>query len=80
MFPKETNNVINLKEYYGFFLNRAISEYERMRNLNGILNKDIITTNIKKLTEILSKFHSCVAEINSNLKLRTYYGGNPGTN
>ena len=67
MFPKETNNVINLKEYYGFFLNRAISEYERMRNLNGILNKDIITTNIKKLTEILSKFYSCVAEINSNL-------------
>jgi len=67
MLPKETNNVINLKELYGFFLNRTISEYERMRNLNGILNKDIITTNIKKLVEISGKFHSCVAEINSNL-------------
>jgi hypothetical protein len=67
MCPKETSNVINLKEFYGYFLNRAISEYERMRNLNGTLNKDIITTNINKLTQISGKFHTCIAEINSAL-------------
>ena len=67
MFPKDTSNAINLKELYGFYLNRAISEYERTRNYNGILNKEIISKNVNKLTEILAKFHSCVAEINSGL-------------
>ena len=67
MIPKETNNAINLKEFYGYYLNRTISEYERMRNLNGVLNKDIITANINKLTQISTKFHSCIAEINSSL-------------
>ena len=76
MCPKETSNAINLKEFYGYYLNRAISEYERMRNLNGILNKDIITSNINKLTQISSKFHSCVAEINSALDTAALNKGN----
>ena len=67
MCPKETLNAINLKEFYGYYLNRAISEYERMRNLNGTLNKEILTTNINKLTQIASQFHSCIAEINCAL-------------
>ena len=67
MCPKETLNVINLKEFYGYYLNRAIYEYERMRNLNGVLDKDIITTNINKLTQISGKFITCIAEINSAL-------------
>ena len=67
MCPKETLNAINVKEFYGYYLNRTISEYERMRNLNGVLNKDIITTNINKLTQISTKFHTCIAEINSAL-------------
>ena len=67
MCPKETANSINLKEFYGYYLNRAINEYERMRNLNGILNKDIIITNINKLTQISGQFIGCIAEINSSL-------------
>lgn len=67
MLPKETANAISLKEIYGFYLNSIISEYERMRDLNGILNKDIITTNVNKLTGILSQFHTCIGEINSSL-------------
>jgi len=67
MCPKETSNCINLKEFYGFFLNCALTEYERMRNLTGILDKTIINTNIHKLVEILGQFHSCVGEINSAL-------------
>ena len=63
MCPKETATAINLKEFYGYYLNRAISEYERMRNLNGALNKEILNTNINKLTEISSQFHTCAAEI-----------------
>ena len=67
MCPKETSNAINLKEFYGYYLNRAIREYERMRNLNGILHKDIIITNINKLTQISGQFITCIAEINSAL-------------
>ena len=67
MCPKETSNAINSKEFYGYYLNRALSEYERIRNLNGVLSKEIITTNINKLTKISGEFHSCVAEINSAL-------------
>ena len=76
MCPKETSIVINLKELYGYYLNRAIFEYERMRNLNGILNKDIITSNINKLTQISSKFHSCAAEMNSALDAAALNKGN----
>ena len=67
MFPKDTSYTINLKEIYGFYINRALSEYERMRNLNGILSKEIVTKNVNKMTEILGKIHSCVGEINSSL-------------
>jgi hypothetical protein len=67
MCPKETLNAINFKEFYGYYLNRAINEYKRMRNINGVLNKEIITTNTNKLIEISSKFYTCVAEINSSL-------------
>ena len=67
MCPKETSAAINLKEFYGYYLNRALSEYERMRNLNGVLNKEILSTNINKLTQISSQFHLCIGEINSAL-------------
>ena len=36
---KDTNNVIKVKEKYGFYLNRMISEYERMRSINASENK-----------------------------------------
>jgi hypothetical protein len=68
MLPKETNNTINAKEMYGLYLNRAISEYERMRNLNGILNKQIILENVTKLMNVLSQFHIAVGEINTCLE------------
>ena len=68
MLPKETNNAINAKEMYGLYLNRCISEYERMRKLNGILNKQIILENVTKLMNILSQFHIAVGEINTGLE------------
>ena len=63
MCPKETLNCINLKELYGFFLNSSISEYERMRNLTGTLDKTIINTSIHKLSEILGQFHTCAGGV-----------------
>ena len=68
MLPKETNQTITAKEMYGLYLNRSISEYERMRLLNGIWNKQIVLENVTKLMNILSKFHVCVGEINIGLE------------
>lgn len=68
MLPKETNNAINAKEMYSLYLNRATSEYERMRSLNGILNKQIVLENVTKLMNILSQFHIAVGEINTGLE------------
>ena len=63
MCPKETANCVNLKDLYGFFLNKSLEEYERMRKLTGKLNKAVINTNIMKLSEILGQFHTCVGQI-----------------
>ena len=64
---KETSNVVNLKEFYGYFLNRGIYEYERIREINGSLNKENIINNSKKLSDIYGKMHVCVGEINGAL-------------
>ena len=65
MCKKETQNVIGLKEFYGFNLNRVISEYERMRNLNSVVNKDVLYNNLKKLTDINGEFLIFTGEITS---------------
>ena len=66
---KETMNVIGLKEFYGLILNRIISEYERMRELNANLSKNIINNNLKKLTDISGQFLIFAGEINSAIDL-----------
>ena len=69
MCKKETLNVIGLKEFYGLYLNRIISEYERMRNLNAATNQYILNTNVKKLTDISGQFLIFAGEINSAIDL-----------
>ena len=64
---KETLNVTNLKEFYGYYLNRIIYEYERIRGINGLLNKENIINNSQKLSNISGKLHICVGEINGAL-------------
>ena len=68
MLPKETATTIIAKEMYGLYLNRALNEYERMRNINGTLNKQIVIENVTKLMNIMSQLHVCVGEINIGLE------------
>ena len=60
---KETNNMIKLKEKYGFYLNRMISEYERNRHINAIENKKNIIGFCKKQQNILSNYINIMGEI-----------------
>ena len=71
MCKKETLNAIGLKEFYGLILNRIISEYERIRELNANLNKSILESNLKKLTDINGQFLIFAVDINSALDLCT---------
>ena len=69
MCKKETKNTIALKEFYGLYLNRIITEYERMRELNAFSNKNILMSNLKKLTDISGQFLIFSGEINSVIDL-----------
>ena len=44
MLYKETNNVINLKQLYGYYLNRLLNEYVRLRKLNSEGQKQNVIT------------------------------------
>ena len=60
---KETNNVIKMKEKYGYYLNRIISEYERMRNITANENKEKTIQFSKKQQRILSDYIQIMGEI-----------------
>ena len=56
IIPKETKNVINLKKTYGYYLNRIIDEYERLKSINSSLHKKNLVNACEKLTEIYGDF------------------------
>ena len=71
MKPEETNNVLNLKNIYGVYLNSLIDEYERIRLLNGQKNKE----NTIKILKFLSgnfKFIniSCESHIDNFIQIK----------
>ena len=59
---KDTNNCIQRRIYYGYYLNRSIEEYERMKSLNGYFHKENHMNFCRKLADIISEFHKNVAE------------------
>ena len=60
---KETNNVIKYKEKYGYYLNRLISEYVRMKNINAYENKEKVKQFSKKEGQIASEYFKKMGEI-----------------
>ena len=60
---KETNNVIKIKEKYGYYLNRMISENDRLRHINAIENKEKTIQLSKKQQRILSDYFQIMGEI-----------------
>lgn len=51
MLPRDTKKVDELRNYYGFYLNSMISEYERIKDLNNERHKTWVTKFIKNLIE-----------------------------
>ena len=59
---KDTISVNNQKQLYGFYLNRIIDEYERMRNVNGERNLKTTIDLFKRLTSISNDFITNLTE------------------
>ena len=55
MLCNETNVVINLKQLYGYYLNSATKEYERIRKLIAFGHKQNVSDNSKKQITIISE-------------------------
>ena len=66
MLPKETMTVENLKQFYGFYLNSCVSEYERLKELNANRYQQKITDFNNKLSNIIVNFHVSLADFLSN--------------
>ena len=56
MLPRDTKKVDELRQYYGFYLNSLISEFERIRDLNAKRHKNNIQIFVKNITECLNDF------------------------
>ena len=63
MLYNETLNVNNLKKKYGYFLNRVIEEYERLRYLIANGHKQNIIETAKMQANIISELLTNISEI-----------------
>ena len=73
ILPKETSNVINMKKIYGFYLNRMIEEYERIKSINSDNHKKNLIYACERTIEIYGDFQKGTADIinffnNNNVK------------
>ena len=73
ILPKETINVINMKKIYGFYLNRMIEEYERIKAINSDNHKKNLIYACERTIEIYGDFQKGTADIinffnNNNVK------------
>ena len=59
---KETITIINLRQFYGYFLNRIISEFERIKAINSNLHVKTFSSVCAKLGEIMIDFHKNIAD------------------
>jgi hypothetical protein len=63
ILPKETINVINMKKIYGFYLNRMIEEYERIKAINSENHKKNLIYACERTVEIYGDFQKGTADI-----------------
>ena len=59
---KDTNNCIQRRIYYGYYLNRVIEEFERVRSLNGAFHKENHMNYCRNLADIISEFHKTIVD------------------
>jgi hypothetical protein len=63
MLCNETNAVINMKQLYGYYLNRANKEFERIGQLTALGHRQNINDNAKKQITIISELFKNISDI-----------------
>ena len=63
MLYSETNAVNNMKQMYGYYLNRTTSEFERIRTINGFGHKQNVLDNAKKQITVISELFKNISDI-----------------
>ena len=63
MLFNETNAVINMKQIYGYYLNRIISEYERIKKINNFEHKQNVSENAKLQISLISELFKNISDI-----------------
>ena len=78
LLPINTQALIELKKSYGFYLNRFLKEYERMKRLNAVVYKEKITKCYKTQNIIASELCATVETLLSSMDM--YYEDTPTGN
>ena len=62
MLYKDTKSVNNQKEKYGFYLNRVISEHQRMKKLNSVFHLRYAKNTLEKFQKATSTLLSGIEQ------------------
>ena len=63
MLPTETNNVNNIKQMYGYYLNGVNNEFERIEKIMSNSHKENLIENAKKEITIISELFKSISDI-----------------
>ena len=63
MLPTETNNVNNLRQMYGYYLNGVNNEFERIEKIMSNSHKENLIENAKKEITIISELFKSISDI-----------------
>jgi hypothetical protein len=77
LLPQNTQALLEMKKSYGFYLNRFLKEYDRMKKLNSIIYKDKIKRCYKTQNFIASELCACVENLMSSLDMYSGSGDTP---
>ena len=75
LLPVNTQALLDMKKSYGFYLNRFLNEYERMKKLNSVIYKDKIQKCYKTQNFLASELCACVENLMSSMDMVS--GGTP---
>ena len=68
ILPKNTESTLEMKKNYGFYLNKTLTEFERMEFLDINLFKDQIAKGFKSQTNVINNFSNDIKGINAEIE------------
>ena len=67
LLPRNTEATLEMKKNYGYYLNRVISEFERIKEMDNNMLNDKIINSFRTQYEIINRFHGEIKGINNSI-------------